>query len=327
MKENDIRPVKIFQEYLRLSSEDSKNCFPKGNREEISCPACNSLNKEPEFKKNGFSFSSCKECGSLFLNPRPTKEAFDNFYKDSKSSKYWAEHFYPSTAESRRKNIFQPRVKRIQKLCLDNNFNPSSVMDVGSGYGIFLEEWKKINPKTELIGVEPSKHLAKICRDKNINVLEEVVEEVTGFDQKIELLVCFEVFEHIHNPKEFIEKLKELIKPNGYIVLSTLTISGFDLQLLWENSNSISPPHHINFLSIKGFEHLFRQCGFKNINIFTPGVLDVDIVKNAYNENISVAKKNRFLEEVFKDERKSRSFQNYLSENQMSSHVWIMAQK
>ena len=56
-------------------------------------------------------------------------------------------------------------------------------------------------------------------------------------------------------------------------------------------------------------------------------MLDVDIVKNAYNENISVAKKNRFLEEVFKDERKSKSFQNYLSENQMSSHVWIMAQK
>ena len=327
MKEHEIRPAKIFEEYLRLSANDAKIYFPKKVRKEINCPACNSSNLSNEFVKEGFNYVSCKDCLSLFLNPRPTKEIFDNFYKDSKSSEYWAEHFYPSTVESRRKNIFQPRVERIQKLCLDNNFNPSSVMDVGSGYGIFLEEWKKTNPKTELIGIEPSKHLAKICRDKGINVIEKVVEEVAGYDQKIDLLVCFEVFEHIHTPKEFIEKLKELIKPNGYIVLSTLTISGFDLQLLWENSNSISPPHHINFLSIKGFENLFRQCGFKNINIFTPGVLDVDIVKNAYNENISVAKKNRFLEEVFKDERKSKSFQNYLSENQMSSHVWIMAQK
>ena len=139
--------------------------------------------------------------------------------------------------------------------------------------------------------------------------------------------MCFEVFEHIHAPKEFIEKLKELIKPNGYIVLSTLTISGFDLQLLWENSNSISPPHHINFLSIKGFENLFRQCGFKNINIFTPGVLDVDIVKNAHNENSELFKNNRFLKSILKDERKAKSFQKYLSDNQMSSHVWIMAQK
>ncbi len=327
MKEHEIRPAKIFEEYLRLSANDAKVYFPKKDRKEINCPACNSSNLSNEFVKEGFNYVSCKNCFSLFLNPRPAKEVFDNFYKDSKSSKYWAEHFYPSTAEKRRENIFIPRVERIKKLCLDNNLSPSTVMDVGSGYGIFLEEWKKISPETNLIGIEPSKHLAEICRKKNINVLEKVVEEVTGYDEKVDLLVCFEVFEHIHSPEDFIQKLKKLIKPQGHIILSTLTISGFDLQILWEKSDSISPPHHINFLSIQGFENLFNNCGFKEINIFTPGQLDVDILKNAAISNPEILDQNRFLKSIMKDEKLENSFQNFLSLNQMSSHAWIMARK
>ena len=106
-----------------------------------------------------------------------------------------------------------------------------------------------------------------------------------------------------------------------------MTISGFDIQILWENSDSISPPHHINFFSIKGFEIIFEKCGFEDINIFTPGLLDVDIVKNTLDKDSSATIDNRFLEKIVSDEELSASFQNYLSENQLSSHAWIMAKK
>ena len=53
---------------------------------------------------------------------------------------------------------------------------------------------------------------------------------------------------------------------------------GFDLQMLWEKSSQISPPHHINFLSLNGFRSLFNRAGLKNIQLTTPGQLDVDIL-------------------------------------------------
>ena len=327
MKEQEIRPKDIFYEYLRLSENDAKKCFPSNKRYKIDCPACKSSNLRDEFEKNSFTYVSCNSCHSLFLSPRPSEESFNEFYKDSKSSKYWAENFFPATAESRREKIFKPRVKRINNLCNELGFNPSVVMDIGAGYGIFLEEWRKVASNSRVIGVEPSKHLANICRKKDIEVIEEVAEDVKGFDSMVDLLVCFEVLEHIHSPIDFINKLHKLIKPGGYILLSTLTIDGFDLQVLWDKSDSISPPHHINFFSINGFHALLNQCGFKDINTFTPGVLDVDIVNNAILKNPEIIKNHRFLKKIIKDDLLSKSFQEYLSKNKLSSHAWIMAKK
>ena len=327
MKEQEIRPKDIFYEYLRLSESDAKICFPREKRYKIDCPACQSSNLRDEFEKNSFDYVSCISCNSLFLSPRPSEKSFDEFYKDSKSSKYWAENFFPATAESRRAKIFIPRVKRLNNLCTEMGFNPSIVLDIGAGYGICLEEWRKIASESRVIGVEPSKHLADICRKKDIEVIEEVAEDVEGFDGMVDLLVCFEVLEHIHSPIDFIKKLHKLIKPGGYILLSTLTIDGFDLQVLWDKSDSISPPHHINFFSIKGFNALLNRCGFKDINIFTPGVLDVDIVNNAILKNPEIIKNHRFLKKIINDDLLSESFQEYLSKNKLSSHAWIMAKK
>ena len=327
MKEHEIRPAEVFQEYLRLSANDAEEYFQENDRHQINCPACNSSDLKDEFSKYGFDYVICIFCETLFLNPRPSEEAFDLFYKDSKSSRYWAEEFFPSIAEPRREKIFKPRVKRINDLCQNLDFYPRTIMDVGAGYGIFLEEWRNINPDSNIIGIEPSKQLAEICRQKDIKIIESMVEEVQGQDECSDLLVCFEVLEHVHSPQKFLTKLNELIQPGGYIVLSTLTISGFDIQLLWEKSDSISPPHHINFFSIKGFQSIFESCGFKDINIFTPGLLDVDIIKNALKKDPSQVVTNRFLDKIFKDETLSGSFQDYLSANQLSSHAWVLAKK
>ena len=41
MKEEDIRPQKIFDEYLELAAKDTKNYFKDSEKEIINCPACN----------------------------------------------------------------------------------------------------------------------------------------------------------------------------------------------------------------------------------------------------------------------------------------------
>ena len=43
MKESEIRPKDIFDEYLRLAKIDTINYFTDELRLQISCPACNSL--------------------------------------------------------------------------------------------------------------------------------------------------------------------------------------------------------------------------------------------------------------------------------------------
>ena len=51
MKDEDIRPAKIFEEYLSLSANDAELCFSNVDRNDICCPACGSLNNKFEFEK------------------------------------------------------------------------------------------------------------------------------------------------------------------------------------------------------------------------------------------------------------------------------------
>lgn len=327
MKENEIRPEGLLSRYLELSKQDAELCFVDASRLNIPCVACGSERLVVEFDKNNFTYSSCLACGTLFQSPRPPITTFEAFYRDSVSSRYWADVFFPAVAEARREKIFQPRVKRLAKLCRSINLTVERIIDVGAGYGIFLDEWRKFSPSTQMLAIEPSESLASECRAKGFDVVENIVENVTGYDNYADLVVCFEVLEHVYDPLSFIRTLTRLVKPGGYVFVSTLSVDGFDIQMLWEKSNSIFPPHHINFMSLAGFEHLFARAGLTEVDISTPGQLDVDIVRNATKHNADLMNKDRFLKRIIADQNLAEKFQEFLATNKVSSHAWVLGRK
>lgn len=327
MKESDIRPEALLNRYLELSAEDADRCFSGIERQSIPCVGCGGTQIVPEFEKNGFPYASCATCGSLFQAPRPTRDAFEAFYRDSASGRYWATEFFPAVAEARRERIFRPRAERLSKLCVENGIVVENIVDVGAGYGILLDEWRLIHPHVRLLAIEPSDVLAKECRAKGLDVIEDISENVTGYQDYADLVVCFEVLEHVFSPFEFVKSLVNLARPGGYVFVSTLCVDGFDIQLLWEKSKSIFPPHHINFLSVNGFRHLFKRAGLERIVVTTPGELDVDIVRNATKKDPELLRKHRFLNGILSNSAAESAFQTFLSENRLSSHIWILGKR
>lgn len=327
MKEQDIRPQALLDRYLELSAEDAERCFSAVDRVSIPCVGCGSDKVNKEFAKNGFEYASCRKCGSLYQTPRPTMEAFEAFYRDSISSRYWAEEFFPAVAEVRREKIFYARAKRLVMMCEDQGIEIKGVVDVGAGYGILLEELRKVWPESSFLAIEPSLSLAKECRNKGFEVIEDVAENVCCYQSSSDLAVCFEVLEHVYDPLAFINSLAGLVRSGGHVFVSTLSVDGFDIQTLWGSSKSIFPPHHINFLSIEGFRRLFERAGLEIVSISTPGVLDVDIVLNAFQKNPRLFRNNRFMSQLQACNRRAAAFQKFLSDNCLSSHAWIFAKK
>lgn len=327
MKENDIRPEALLQRYLDLSARDAERCFGDAQRIDIPCVACGGKATKFQFEKNGFAFSSCLDCATLFQSPRPPIGSFENFYRESESSRYWAEEFFPAVAEARRERIFRPRVERLAAICDAKGAGVQRLVDVGAGYGIFLDEWRKRCPDVRALAIEPSRALAAECRAKGFEVVEDIVENVSGYDGDADLVVCFEVLEHAYDPLAFIRNLLRLVRPGGLVFVSTLCADGFDIQMLWEKSNSIFPPHHINFLSVPGFERLFQRAGLEDVDVSTPGQLDVDIVRNAAARDARVLDDHRFLRRLIANEGTSAAFQKFLAENRLSSHAWVMGRK
>ncbi len=327
MKEQDIRPDHLLQRYLELSARDADSCFGSASRTDIPCVACGSAGAQHEFDKNGFAYARCNTCGTLFQCPRPPIAAFEHFYRNSESSRYWAEVFFPAVAEVRREKIFRPRVQRLTALCAEKGIAVERLIDVGAGYGIFLDEWRSRFPRSQLLAVEPSEALANECRAKGFDVIEDIVENVQGYGEYADLVVCFEVLEHVYDPLHFVRVLSRLARPGGYVFVSTLGVDGFDIQVLWKRSNSIFPPHHINFLSVAGFEQLFARAGLEGVDVTTPGQLDVDIVCNALGREPALLDGQRFLRHMLSNDARAAAFQQFLAANQLSSHTWVIGRK
>jgi len=332
MRESDIRPAVLRDEYLRLQAKDAKTYFP--DREALvhrPCPACESGVKIDEFEKDGFPFARCGDCGTLYATAVPTEETLLEFYRDSPSQQYWAQVFFPAVAEARREKIFRPRVIRIKELLASEGVEPAVITDVGAGAGMFLEECRAANFGKKFLAIEPNKDLASTCRDKGFDTFEGFAADAAVdplWKGVADLVVSFEVIEHVLSMEGFVKEMALLAKPSGLILLTGLCGTGFDILTLGERSNAISAPHHLNFISREGVRALLARSGLKEVAFLTPGKLDVDIVANAFNDNPDVITDGfvRHLVSQASDEQRD-AFQDYLARNGLSSHMWIVARR
>ena len=324
MKESEIRPKEKFDQYLRLAKIDTVSFFSDVVKNEINCPSCEQLG-EHSFKKDGFDYSECIQCQTLYVSPRPEEKAFLDYYTNSPSSKFWATTFYKETENIRREKIWKPKAKLILDELEKQNISDCQIIDIGGGYGIFAEEMQKISSHPVTI-IEPGPHLARVCRKKGFQVVEKFLENVSISDlsdgQKC--FVSFELFEHLYSPKIFLKHLIDLMQPNDIFIFTTLSGTGLDIQVLWENSPSVSPPHHLNFFNPKSVRKLMEETGYECINISTPGKLDIDILVNN-KEHI----KNRFWKTFIEtaNENQKQKWQDTIKESGWSSHMMVVCKK
>ncbi len=324
MKENDIRPQDLFSKYLNLAKEDCKTFFNNLEVIDFNCPIHQSESGQFLFTKNNFEYRECPKCLSIFSSPRHKYEYYKNFYNNGKSVKFWSKEFYKKTEDVRRKNLWEPKVKdMIKNKIINKSFKEYSIVDIGGGYGVFAETIMKEYPKSTTV-IEPNCNLASICKRKGINVIEKVFHEITKNDlpKGSKIFTSFELLEHLHDPREFLLGLKKLMQKGDILYLTTLTSSGLDIKELMQHSNAITPPQHINFISVSGMEEFLRLEGFEEFEITTPGKLDLDILKKNkeyLKEGLLLDILNTFSEDNLND------FQRLLSKNKMSSHMLITA--
>lgn len=325
MKEEEIRKRVVLNRYLDLVQEDSIRLFQDRSAfMKIDCPACGNTEPVSQFDKMGFCYVQCGKCETLFVSPRPAYQDLMKIYVDSPSTRFWVNDFFLPMAEVRREKIFKPRAEFIAERF--SEIRSGKMADIGAGFGLFLEELKKLWPESDIVAIEPSVDMAKICRGKGLKVLESTLEDVDP-EERFDLMTAFELFEHLHDPLPFVEKLYSLLKPGGYLFLTTLNGLGFDIQILWERAKSVFPPPHLNFFNPRSMETLLVRKGFKIVEIATPGQLDWDIIEGAYrHEGMDPGRFFKTVSRHGTDEAK-RHLQQWIRENNFSSHMRVIAKK
>jgi 2-polyprenyl-3-methyl-5-hydroxy-6-metoxy-1,4-benzoquinol methylase len=150
------------------------------------------------------------------------------------------------------------------------------ILDIGCGCGSFLLAAQKKG--YTVWGIDMDNRMIEIGKKWGVkNILVASFEQYyKTTKQKFDIITLFDVLEHIENPNVFLVQIKELLYPNGYIVI---TVPNSKRPILTKREDWDYPPRHltrwtkkslINFLESYGFIILYSKVSpiFPS-NIFT----------------------------------------------------------
>lgn len=237
------------------------------------CPGCLSSHLERAIFKSHSGFMSqadcphdrCVECGSVFMNPRPTVEELREFYESAVT-----EHSVVDVARSSASRVLDQdklayfRSNRIAPL-IGRLPQGARIFDVGCGVGAFIYAMSKEG--YEVRGNDLSKVSVDVGRD--LLGLEGSAIEVGDIseipvDQQFDLVTLWTVIEHLLSPETFLNHLREnCLAPTGHIVLEFPTVDSLMFEFCREHFFWVMPPYHINLFSTQGIRSLLKRAQFE----------------------------------------------------------------
>ncbi len=157
----------------------------------------------------------CRHCGLIFLDPTPTDEELDRYYKEQ----FW----------SRSQGSDQPTAKTIAnyrrysqgRLALLAPFlKPGMhILDIGAGGGEFLLAARRRGYQVE--GIEPSAGYARYCRQAyGLDVHAATLADTELGDKRYDLITCNHSLEHMRDPLGALARLHDHLDPDGYLYVS-----------------------------------------------------------------------------------------------------------
>ena len=114
---------------------------------------------------------------------------------------------------------------RLEYILSRCNINGKKVLDIGCGGGILSERLHKQG--AIVTGIDSSTKSITIARQHaeeqnyNIKYINKSIFDITDFDN-FDIIICFEMIEHIDKPNELIKKINELSAKKSSLFLSTI---------------------------------------------------------------------------------------------------------
>ncbi len=212
-----------------------------------------------------FAVVRCGECGLLRLDPQPPPGELGRYYPDN----YW---FAPdqSTAsrmeEAYRRLVLRDHVQFVSQ-ALKSSTARGPLLDIGCGGGLFLGMMRERGFR--VVGLDNSREAAGIAwRRQQVPALVADTERAPLRPGSLAGLTMFHVMEHLYDPRAYLRAARELLAPDGRLVVQVPNAASWQARLLGPAWNGADVPRHlfdfrdrdlVKILEAAGFEVLRRK--------------------------------------------------------------------
>lgn len=139
-----------------------------------------------------------------------------------------------------------------------SEFKPKSLLEIGCGDGSFLEKIAVAIDHCE--GIDINLSAVEKAKKKGLNVSASSLKDIK---QKFDMIVSFEVFEHLENIAAFLNDTLHLVEKGGILLIAVPNPDGYLKEM---DANLLDlPPHHNLSYSKKTFDFIADKYKLKII--------------------------------------------------------------
>ena len=231
------------------------------------CPVCKNNAFDPVLiaadntvTKESFTIAECSMCGLRFTLNAPAEAAIYKYYQSSA---------YISHSNTKRGIInllyhgarFFTMMSKERLVKKESKRQVGMLLDIGSGTGTFAHTMERAG--WSVTGLEPDPE-ARALAVKKYNCDIYPSEDLFRLPaETYSVITMWHVLEHVHQLDDYIKRIKELLAPNGKLIVAVPNYTSKDAAVYGADWASYDVPRHLYHFSPKSMRILMKRHGLR----------------------------------------------------------------
>ena len=201
-------------------------------------------------RREDYALMRCSACSLVWLSNPPKPSDMYLHYTDA----------YHKLISSAGENSFERWRDRIQTLRRQKQ--AGTLLDVGCSSGGFLgffqgESWK-------LYGIEMSADCAKRAEARTgAQVFVGDILDAPFASESFDVITCFDVLEHVYQPRQAMAKVGEWLKPGGIFYVQVPNVDSAEARVFGSYWHGLELPRHLFHYSPASLKSLAASAGLE----------------------------------------------------------------
>lgn len=235
----------------------------------LLCKVCES---EVKLINKTFNLGQCNNCQLIFCltiyAQNDLVHVYDVLYNTE--NPVYSNHSifeYKMLLKNKKIKVGYHRTRLLNNYVL--NGKCESVLEIGSGIGLIGSYIRNKNKSIKYLGVEIDKESYEKSQALKLNTINNDFTVIKTVEQSFDVIMLWEVLEHLQDLKLFIELAYEKLNKNGKIILSTPNYNkiynypGREKDDLYQDT----PPIHLNFFTKENIVTIFKKNQFVDCKV------------------------------------------------------------